>query len=232
MPLNLAGELSIRGCILAADSFINGFTHLKDVHIKACRSSRSLSIAHLTSLESLSLVGLPDLCFLEGSSSLQLKDLILIRVPNLTAKCISQFRVQESLKVSSSVMLNHMLRAEGFTVPPILDIQGCKERSVSFEESANLSSIEHLTFYSCEMESLPGNLKFLTSLKDLVIMDCHNIASLPDLPSSLLRIRIQGCPVLKENCREPDGESWAKISHLCWKELFDGYLTDDWKEFF
>jgi hypothetical protein len=129
-------------------------------------------------------------------------------------------------------MLNHMLRAEGFTVPPILDIQGCKERSVSFEESANLSSIEHLTFYSCEMESLPGNLKFLTSLKDLVIMDCRNIASLPDLPSSLLRIRIQGCPVLKENCREPDGESWAKISHLCWKELFDGYLTDDWKEFF
>jgi hypothetical protein len=60
MPLNFAGQLIIRGCILATDSFINGLAHLKDLYIIACRSSPSFSIGHLTSLESLHLSDLPD----------------------------------------------------------------------------------------------------------------------------------------------------------------------------
>nr|QRD80869.1 Rp1-D21-CM4-5 [Zea mays] len=122
MPLNLASNLSILGCILAADSFINGLPHLKHLSIDVCRCSPSLSIGHLTSLESLCLNGLPDLCFVEGLSSLHLKRLSLVDVANLTAKCISPFRVQESLTVSSSVLLNHMLMAEGFTAPPNLTL--------------------------------------------------------------------------------------------------------------
>nr|AAK27507.1 rust resistance protein Rp1-kp3 [Zea mays] len=219
MPLNLARELNILGCILAADSFINGLPHLKHLSIDVCRSSPSLSIGHLTSLESLRLNGLPDLYFVEGLSSLHLKHLRLVDVANLTAKCISQFRVQESLTVSSSVLLNHMLMAEGFTAPPNLTLPACKEPSVSFEEPANLSSVKCLNFSFCEMESLPRNLKSLSSLESLSIGYCRNIASLPDLPSSLQRISISGCPVLKKNCQEPDGESWPKISHLRWKRI-------------
>ncbi|PWZ43726.1 putative disease resistance protein [Zea mays] len=219
MPLNLASNLSIRGCILAADSFINGLPHLKHLSIDVCRSSPSLSIGHLTSIESLRLNGLPDLYFVEGLSSLHLKHLHLVDVANLTAKCISQFRVQESLTVSSSVLLNHMLMAEGFTAPPNLTLSDCKEPSVSFEEPANISSVKCLNFSFCEMESLPRNLKSLSSLESLSIGSCRNIASLPDLPSSLQRISISGCPVLKKNCQEPDGESWPKISHLRWKHI-------------
>eukprot|EP00267_Zea_mays_P056947 XP_023156983.1 putative disease resistance RPP13-like protein 1 [Zea mays] len=102
MPLNLARNLSIRGCILAVDSFINGLPHLKHLSIDVCRSSPSLSIGHLTSLQSLHLNGLPDLYFVEGLSSLHLKRLSLVDVANLTAKCISQFRVQESLTIARS----------------------------------------------------------------------------------------------------------------------------------
>jgi Leucine-rich repeat (LRR) protein len=220
MPLNLASNLSIRGCILAADSFINGLPHLKHLSIDVCRSSPSLSIGHLTSLELLDLNGLPDLCFVEGLSSLHLKHLSLVDVANLTAKCISQFRVQESLTVSSSVLLNHMLMAEGFTAPPNLTLLDCKEPSFSFEEPANLSSVKRLDFSLCEMESLPRNLKSLSSLESLHIGRCPNVASLPDLPSSLQRIAIWCCPVLKKNCQEPDGESWPKISHLRWKHIY------------
>ena len=216
MSFNHAKELRISGCILAADSFINDLPHLKSLSIYRCRSSPSLSIGHLTSLELLDLDGLPDLFFLEGLSSLQLKRLRLIDVPNLNAKCISQFRVQESLTVSSSVLLNHMLMAEGFTVPPYLSLRYCKEPSVPFEEPANLSSVKSLTFWMCETESLPRNLKFLSSLD---ILDCPNITSLPDLPSSLQCITILDCDALKENCREPDGESWPKISHIRWKDI-------------
>jgi hypothetical protein len=216
MPLDLS-FLIINGCILAADSFINGLPHLKDVRICRCRSSPFLSIGHLTSLGSLSLGYLPDLCSLEGLSSLQLKHLSLIDVPNLTAKHISQFRVQEVLTVSSSVLLNHILLVEGFTAPSHLCLQDCKEPSVSFEEPANLSYVKHQQFWRCKMESLPTNLKIVSSLQSLDISDCPNITSLPDLPSSLQRISIWDCPVLKKNCREPDGESWPKISHIRWK---------------
>nr|QJA10272.1 Rp1-D21-4 [Zea mays] len=219
MPLNLASNLSILGCILAADSFINGLPHLKHLSIDVCRCSPSLSIGHLTSLESLCLNGLPDLCFVEGLSSLHLKRLSLVDVANLTAKCISPFRVQESLTVSSSVLLNHMLMAEGFTAPPNLTLLDCKEPSVSFEEPANLSSVMHLHFSCCETESLPRNLKSVSSLESLSIERCPNIASLPDLPSSLQRITILNCPVLMKNCQEPDGESWPKISHVRWKSF-------------
>uniref|UniRef100_A0A0E0J385 NB-ARC domain-containing protein n=1 Tax=Oryza nivara TaxID=4536 RepID=A0A0E0J385_ORYNI len=59
-----------------------------------------------------------------------------IDVPKLTGECISQFRVQYSLYVSSFVMLNHMLSAEGFKVPPLLSLENCKEPSIAFEESA------------------------------------------------------------------------------------------------
>jgi hypothetical protein len=219
MPLDLS-FLVINGCILAADSFINGLPHLKGLHIYGCRSSPSLSIGHLTSLGSLSLGYLPDLCSLEGLSSLQLNRLSLIDVPNLTAKHISQLHVQEALTVSSSVLLNHMLMAEGFRVPSYLSLHDCKEPSVSFEEPANLSYVKYLQFWRCKMESLPTNLKFVSSLQSLYISYCPNITSLPDLPSSLQHISIQKCDVLKKNCREPDGESWPKISHIRWKTFY------------
>ncbi|EES15626.2 hypothetical protein SORBI_3008G027000 [Sorghum bicolor] len=221
MSFNLAGDLYIRGCILAADSFINGLPHLKYLCIYCCRSSPCLSIGHLTSLESLSLRGLPDLCTLEGLSSWQLEKLSLIDVPNLTAKCISQFRVQKRLSVSSFVLLNQMLKTEGFIVPLNLILRYCKEASASFGECANLLSVKHLYFWRCKMESLPGNLQFLSSLERLDIGICPNITSLPVLPSSLQRISIYGCDDLKKNCREPDGESWPQISHIRWKHFYE-----------
>jgi hypothetical protein len=84
-----------------------------------------------------------------------------------------------------------------------------------------LSSVKRLNFCVCEMESLPRNLKSLTSMESLDITFCHNITSLPNLPSSLQRIRIWGCPVLKKNCQEADGESWPKISHIRWKDFIE-----------
>ncbi|KAG0519939.1 hypothetical protein BDA96_08G029900 [Sorghum bicolor] len=129
------------------------------------------------------------------------------------------FRVQQLLVVSSFVLLNLMLKAEGFIVPPNLILRYCKEASASFGECANLLSVKHLYFWQCKMEFLPGNLKFLSSLESLDIRHCPNITSFPVLPSSLQRISIYGCDDLRKNCREPDGESWPQISHIRWKHF-------------
>ncbi|XBI60193.1 hypothetical protein VPH35_041148 [Triticum aestivum] len=225
MPLSLQC-LEIRECMLAADFFCGDWPHLTYIFIWGCRSTPTLSFGSLTSLEDLSLYYLPDLCTLEGLASLQLHSLVLTNVPSLTTECISQFRVQKSLQVSSSVMLNHMLSAEGFTVPPRLNIIGCKEPSISFEESANFTSVVWLQFYMCEMRSLPTNLKCFSSLTDLQILHCYNISSLPDLPPSLRRIRIVNCGLLEKSCRAPDGESWPKIAHIRWKDIDSGVVRN------
>ena len=218
MPLSLT-ELHIENCILAADSLSVSLPHLKYLSIHSCRSSASLSIGHLTSLESLSIRGIQDLCFLEGLSSLQLLRVHLRDVPKLTAECISQFRVQRALSIGSSALLGHMLSSESFTVPAYLTLQSWKEQSFSFEESAKFSSVEELSLDECEMKSLPRNLNCLSSLKRLNIERCPNVSSLPDLPSSLQHIQIDGCELLTESCRAPDGESWPKIVHIRWKYI-------------
>ncbi|CAO2178002.1 unnamed protein product [Urochloa humidicola] len=218
MPLSLE-MLLIGKCILAADSLSSGLPRLKELYMFRCRSSPSLSIGHLTSLESLKLWNIPDLCFLEGLSFLRIPNISFRDLPKLTAECISQLSVQKSLTVSSSVLLNHMLSADCFTALAFLCLHGCKDPYISFEESAKLSSIKSLSFCLCEMKSLPRNLKRLSGLEKLEIMHCSNVSSLPDLPPSLRHICIRGCELLKQSCRAPDGQSWPKIEHIRWKEF-------------
>jgi len=218
MPLYLK-ELWISSCVVPANVFSGDMPHLIRLSMFRCRSSASLLIGHLTSLESLSLGGVPDLCFLEGLSSLQLSHLSLTDVPKLTAECIAQFRVQKSLYVSSRVMLNHMLSSEGFTVLPFLSLQGWKDASVSFEESADFTSVKCLRLRDCEMSSLSKNLNCFSNLTKLEIHMCPNISSLPDLPSSLQHIVVWNSELFKKSCRAPDGETWPKIEHIRWKEF-------------
>ncbi|BAT14442.1 Os11g0555300 [Oryza sativa Japonica Group] len=135
MPSSLQ-KLSIYSCVITADLFCTDLPNLEQLGLCSCRSSSSMSVGRLTSLKSFSLYHSPDLCVLEDLSSLQLHHVHLIDVPKLTGECISQFRVQYSLYVSSFVMLNHMLSAEGFKVPPFLSLENCKEPSIAFEESA------------------------------------------------------------------------------------------------
>ncbi|EEC68348.1 hypothetical protein OsI_36473 [Oryza sativa Indica Group] len=218
MPSSLQ-KLSIHRCVITADLFCTDLPNLEQLGLCSCRSSSSMSVGRLTSLKSFSLYHSPDLCVLEDLSSLQLHHVHLIDVPKLTGECISQFRVQYSLYVSSFVMLNHMLSAEGFKVPPFLSLENCKEPSIAFEESAaHFAMVRYLRFRDCEMRSLEGNMKCLSSLNELDIHFCPNISSLPDLPSSLQHLSIWGCELLKENCRAPDGESWPKIAHIRWKD--------------
>ncbi|VAI94397.1 unnamed protein product [Triticum turgidum subsp. durum] len=219
LPLSLR-NLHIGHCVVASDFFCNDLSHLRVLSMEWCRSSSSLSIGHLTSLIGLSLQNLQDLCFLEGLSSLQLVDVDLTYLPNVNMKCISQLRVNHYLSVSSSVMLNYLLLAEGFTVPGILGLEGCNERSFSFEESSDFSSVNCLEFQDCEISSLPQNLKCFSCLSTLRIVGCPNISSLPDLPSSLNYLWVQDSELLKRSCQSPDGESWPKIEHVRSKYIY------------
>ncbi|CAL4905091.1 unnamed protein product [Urochloa decumbens] len=186
---------------------------------EVCRSSASLSIGHLTSLKSFSLRHAPDLCTLEGLPSLQLQDVELVDVPKLPAGNISQCRVQKSLCISSSDILNYLLSAEGCTVPELVQIRSCNETSISFEASSNFTSVKELAILESRIQFLPKNMRAISCMEKLTIRRCPNISSLPDLPSSLKQITIYDCELLSKNCREPDGVSWPKIAHIPWRDI-------------
>uniref|UniRef100_A0A0E0C8J3 Rx N-terminal domain-containing protein n=1 Tax=Oryza meridionalis TaxID=40149 RepID=A0A0E0C8J3_9ORYZ len=217
LPLSLE-DLRVDHCVLTADFFCSDLPKLKKLYLNGCRSSASMSVGRLTSVESFDLRSLPDLCTFEGLSSLQFDLVQLIDVPKLTLECTSQFSITRALAVSNPVMLNHMLSAKGFTATDI-SLHDCKDPSVSLEVSANLTRVKSLELLRCEMKSLPTNLRCLSGLEKLAIWDCPNISTLPDLPSSLQHILIEGCELLKKSCRAPDGESWPKIAHIRWKEI-------------
>lgn len=206
IPLSV-DKLDIHNCALAG--------HLA---WKGESSTSSLSIGHLTSLKSLSLCGLPDLCLLEGLHLRQLDCLCLVNVPNLSLGCLSHCRVKRSLTVSSSEMLNIMVSIEGFIVPPSLSFHYCNDMSISFARPENLTSVRSLYFFMCAIQCLPTELKSLSCLSFLGFESCSKLSSLPDLPTSVERLRILWCELLERSC-QPDGENWSKIEHIPWKYI-------------
>ncbi|VAI94402.1 unnamed protein product [Triticum turgidum subsp. durum] len=212
LPLSIE-RLKVEHCVVGADFLSSDLPHLKDLSFKWCRGSSFLTVGHLTALESLSLQDLQDLCFLEGLSSLQLFGAQFANLPNLNMKCISQLQLQNYLVVSSPIMLSHILLDEGFTVPRHIRVEECNEESFPFEESADFSSVKHLSFMFCGISSFP-DLKGFSCLMSLQIVGCPNISSFQDLPPSLKTMIVWDCELLKESCRAPDGESWPKIEHI------------------
>jgi len=177
MPLSLE-ELDVSNCMLASETVYD------------YKSFVRLSVGHLTSLKTLELSHLPDLCMLEGLPSLQLHELTLVLVPKLSAKYISHCRVQKSLTVRSSIMLNDMLSTEGFAIPAQVTLECCNKPFILFERSDSLSSVQHLCFMNCGIQSLPS-LKDLSCLESLKFFTCPNLLSLPALPTSIRRIRVE-----------------------------------------
>ncbi|KAL4396268.1 hypothetical protein AHAS_Ahas01G0074900 [Arachis hypogaea] len=68
-----------------------------------------------------------------------------------------------------------------------------------------------------EIQHLDGKwLQHLTSLEDIELSECDKLKSLPTegLPSSISRLHIWRCPMLKASCERKKGKEWPKIAHI------------------
>lgn len=214
---------SIPSLMLAreAESIPSSIERLRILHsvlaggdfVSECRTSTTLSIAHLDSLRSLELSDVPDLCTIEGLSSQHLHFLTLSNVPKLSLKCLLKCRVQKQLSVHySSALLKDMLSIENLTED--LCLNQCMEPSVLIEWPDALTSVRHLTIMNGQMQSLSISFNRHCSLESLKISCCHKLSSLSsDLPASIKNIEIYSCELLKKSC-QPNGKSWSKIAHI------------------
>ncbi|XP_068501337.1 putative disease resistance RPP13-like protein 1 [Phaseolus vulgaris] len=76
-------------------------------------------------------------------------------------------------------------------------------------------SLTSLQIYDCpNLKTM--HLKGLCHLSTLLLRECPNLQCLAaeGLPKSISSLTILNCPLLKERCRNSDGEDWEKIAHI------------------
>ncbi|XP_078166818.1 disease resistance protein RGA2-like [Carex rostrata] len=206
-------SLKIKTCVVPQTILNSNFPFLQDVEINNCILDGFLPIRQLTSLKSLVLYNCHGLRVIQGLESRpSINELVLLRLPDLFIESVldSWQGCREQLYISSLAMLNKLLSSQDFFAPRVLCIQHCEEEKFSFEESDHLQSIKTLAFFDCKTQYLPITLSGFSTLKYIHFEDCHEISRLPELPGSVQRIRISGCPVLRERC-QPNGVDWHKI---------------------
>ncbi|XP_061346121.1 putative disease resistance RPP13-like protein 1 [Gastrolobium bilobum] len=117
-----------------------------------------------------------------------------------------------------------------------LTIQGFPQlKYMSSKGFHNLTSLSSLALRDLvNLTSLPSlGFDYLTSLEELSIYNCPKIFCLPKkgLPSSLLELYIQDCPLLKQQCMKDKGNDWSKIVDIPYVEIDGKFIYDSDDEY-
>ncbi|KDO55758.1 hypothetical protein CISIN_1g040304mg [Citrus sinensis] len=197
-------RISIEGChnlvSLPEDALPSSVV---DVSIEECDKLKGpLPTGKISSLQELSLKKCPGIVFFpeEGLST------------NLTYLEISGANIYKPLVNWGFHKLTSLRK---------LCINGCSD-AASFPEvekgvilPTSLTWIRISDFPKLERLSSKG-FHYLVSLESLEVFSCPNFTSFPEagFPSSLLSLKIIGCPLLGNKCRKDKGQEWPKIAHI------------------
>ncbi|KAF7815609.1 putative disease resistance RPP13-like protein 1 [Senna tora] len=192
-------SLSIEGC-----PNLELFTQVEE----SALTLESFDITECKSLKSMSQV--------QSNSLLALTFLALRRLPNLESLPQGGFPCNlGSITVLNCEKLSSMAIAEwGFQQLSCLssfEIGGDDIINKLLNQRLLPTSLEEL--FVSDLSYLKG-LQYLTSLKELHICHCSDLESLPEdeLPSSLMFLRIYGCPKLEERYGNQKGKHLSKIA--------------------
>ncbi|KAF0896432.1 hypothetical protein E2562_024301 [Oryza meyeriana var. granulata] len=96
-----------------------------------------------------------------------------------------------------------------------LELSRCKRLGSIPEHSELFTHLRSLTIYMCSWDSLPDNMERLTSLEKLTLTFCNNVLSLPTLPQSLRKFKVQSSSaVLISSCQTIGHPNWQMIEHI------------------
>ncbi|KAJ9685518.1 hypothetical protein PVL29_017529 [Vitis rotundifolia] len=184
--------------------------YLRAVWIWDCEKLKSLPQGMhtlLTSLQCLLIIDCPEIdSFPEGGLP-----------TNLSELCIGNCNKLVANQMDWGLQTLPFLRT--------LTIDGCEKERFPDERFLPpiLTSLEIRGFPNLKSLDKKG-LQHLISLETLLISKCGKLKSFPKqgLPSSLSRLYIEECPLLKKRCQRNKGKEWPNISHIpCM--VFDRY---------
>ncbi|KAK9068140.1 hypothetical protein SSX86_012251 [Deinandra increscens subsp. villosa] len=202
---------------------LNHLVHLTTLVITYCESLESFpdddELSNLTSLKNLEIRNCPTL---EAFFGVWPPNLHSLRIGKLK-KSISEWGPQNfpsSLVelglygddgVSSCHQVSHLLPSS-LTSLYIEEFE--KLESADGMGLQHLTSLQYLSFWICPNLRKLSHLQHLTSLQHLSIWSCRKMIDLPkELLPSLLSLKIEDCPDLKERCSK-EGCYWHLISHI------------------
>ncbi|RVW72202.1 putative disease resistance protein [Vitis vinifera] len=135
-------------------------------------------------------------------------------------RCVNLRSLPQQMKNLTSV---HTLSIRGFPgVESFLEGVFPNMASFSDEESLLPPSLTYL--FISELESLTTlALQNLVSLTELGI-DCCLQAQFLELPATLGRLEITGCPIIKESCLKEKGGYWPNFSHIPCIQIDGSYI--------
>ncbi|CAN4116664.1 unnamed protein product [Withania somnifera] len=170
---------------------LKGLTSVRKLSINCSDRLKYLSkgFRHLTSLEELEIFGCPE----------------LVSFPTEIKHLNSLHRVHlDGLP---------MFHSGGDTVTPLEEVD-LWQLPEALRHAYNLQSLSVCRFPSLNL--LPEWLGELVSLKELTIVQCDNLASLPECMErmNLQSLNILGCAILEKRCNLGQGEDWYKIAHI------------------
>ncbi|PHT49669.1 putative disease resistance protein RGA4 [Capsicum baccatum] len=174
-----------------------------------------MCIAHCNQLKSLpeqQLQGLTSVCKLSINRCLaSLEELAILGCPELVS-------FPHEIKHLNSL---HCVYLDGLPMFHMKEVTAFHPEEFGFwqlpealRHAHNLQSLSVRRFPRLNL--LPEWLGELMSLKELNIVQCDNLASLPDCIErmNLQSLNILGCAILDKRCKPVQGEDWYKIAHI------------------
>jgi Leucine-rich repeat (LRR) protein len=107
-----------------------------------------------------------------------------------------------------------LLSLSGLCSLEVLDLRACNLREGALPKDIGcLSSLRSLDLSQNNFVSLPWSINKLSGLETLVLVDCRMLESLPNVPSKVQTLNLNGCIRLKE-IPDPIELSSSKISEF------------------
>ncbi|CAN6567285.1 unnamed protein product [Malus baccata var. baccata] len=211
---------------------ISFFPSLETLKVRNCHVLKGWWRAHArnTTSSSTEILSLPSFPSLSALSIWYCDNLTSIPLcPNVERIELngSSWKVVDSLFVRGASDITHDVGVDvsaSSSSPPLsklthLSLCGIEDLEfIPSEGMGNQTSLQELVIHHCpNLASLPEEISNLTSLQQLEIGNCSNLASLPEgirgLPC-LNSLTILYCPMLSERCKKETGEDWPKIAHI------------------
>ncbi|KAH9803068.1 hypothetical protein KPL71_001632 [Citrus sinensis] len=221
---------------IGKNEYVESFPLLRELSIVKCPKLSGRLPDHLPSLKKLVIsecaqfeVSFASLPVLSDLSIDGCKGLVCDGFPtSLTTLTIEDFNLYKPLIEWG---LHKLTALRNLSIGGCLDAVSFPQEELGMMLPTSLTKLAIAKFPELKHLSSKG-FRNLTSLDLLRIRNCPKLTSFPEvgLPSSLLQLYIDGCPLLKKQSKRDKGLEWTKIAHIPCVKIDDKFIYNEHEE--